>query len=166
MYEVSSIWSFPLFLKTIPIDKSTSFISETFWNFTLNSADGFARTFVKQTFYFKIFLKLGGLTSWHQWFHVCFFLHNNVIIFLIFDNKLLNKKNDKHFSSCNYSLFLLMGILTFVIDSKYIKMAGLNDFYQTSSFPDSFLGFTKRNHNVFLWLLWRHRFLYNSIINC
>ena len=30
----------------------------------------------------------------------------------------------------------------------------------------SFLGFTKLNHNVFLWLSWRHRFLYNNIINC
>ena len=25
-----------------------------------------------------------------------------------------------------------------------------------------FLRFTKLNHNVFLWLLWRHRFLYNN----
>ena len=30
----------------------------------------------------------------------------------------------------------------------------------------SFLGFTKLNHNVFLWLSWRHRFLNNNVINC
>ena len=30
----------------------------------------------------------------------------------------------------------------------------------------SFLEFTKLNHNVFLWLSWRHCFLYNNIINC
>ena len=29
-----------------------------------------------------------------------------------------------------------------------------------------FLGFTKLNLNVFLWLSWRHRFLYNNIMNC
>ena len=66
MDGVSSIWLFPLFLKTIPTDKSTSFISETFWNLTSNSAEGFARAFVNQilkAFYFEILSELGGLTS-------------------------------------------------------------------------------------------------------
>ena len=29
-----------------------------------------------------------------------------------------------------------------------------------------FLGSTKLNHSVFLWLWWTHRFLYRNIINC
>ena len=36
----------------------------------------------------------------------------------------INKKNDKRFNNRGYSLFFLMGV-----DSKYVKMTGLQDFY-------------------------------------
>ena len=36
----------------------------------------------------------------------------------------INKKNDKRFNNRGYSLFFLMSV-----DSKYVKMTGLQDFY-------------------------------------
>ena len=47
---------------------------------------------------------------------------------------------------------------------KFLKTPTLKNICERLLLP--YLGFTKLNYNVFLWLSWRHRFLYNSIINC
>ena len=49
-------------------------------------------------------------------------------------------------------------------DCKFIKRDSNTGVFKRLLLP--FLGFTKLNHNVFFWLSWRHRFLYNNIINC
>ena len=48
-----------------------------------------------------------------------------------------NKKNDKPFNNRGYSLNGHLSEAS-VIDSKYIKMTELQDFYQASSFTDRF----------------------------
>ena len=45
--------------------------------------------------------------------------------------------------------------------AKYLRTSILKNFCKRLLLL--FLGFTKLNHNVFLWLSWRHRFLYNNM---
>ena len=47
--------------------------------------------------------------------------------------------------------------------AKFLRIPNLKSICERLLLP--FLGFTKFNHNVFLWLSWRHRFLYDNIIN-
>ena len=48
--------------------------------------------------------------------------------------QLLNKRNDKRFSNRGYSFIIFLS----VIDSKYIEITGLQDFYKASSFTGPF----------------------------
>ena len=48
--------------------------------------------------------------------------------------------------------------------AKFLKTPILKNICERLLLP--FLGFTELNHNVFLWLSWRHRSLYKNIINC
>ena len=48
--------------------------------------------------------------------------------------------------------------------AKFLRTTILKNICERLLLP--FLRFTKLNYNVFLWLSWRHHFLYNNIINC
>ena len=47
---------------------------------------------------------------------------------------------------------------------KFLRTPILNNISEGLLLP--FLGFTKLNHSIFLWVSRRHPFLYNNIINC
>ena len=75
--------------------------------------------------------------------------------------KTLQNFTGKHL---RWSLFLSFRcfLVKFV---KFLRAPILKNICEWMLLP--FLGFTKLNiKNVFLWLSWRHRLLYNKIINC